>query len=254
VSDTGQRQALRIIVQLVGFGASLALLGWAVSIALSDENREQLERLGEASAWQVASLLGLSLASLLIAGAIFWVVLAPARRIPFVDVIATNFVAHFLAYLPFKLSMIARVAVHNRRNGVPLLTIGAWFVAFTLSMTVAIGSLLVAALVRENLDLAWVAIAGATMVVATLLLLAVGRFFGLEKGEARLHRLLDPLTPRRLRPMLRSARFRELHEGFAMLADVRGRMASYIHDCQVDQSAATGEFGPAEPGALDVRY
>jgi acylphosphatase len=40
----------------------------------------------------------------------------------------------------------------------------------------------------------------------------------------------------------------------ALLADLRRRMAHYIRDCHIDQSPATGEFGPPEPGNLDIRY
>jgi len=40
----------------------------------------------------------------------------------------------------------------------------------------------------------------------------------------------------------------------ALLADIRRRMAYHIRNCHIDESPATGEFGPAEPGNLDVRY
>ena len=213
-----KRRVLRLALQLAGFGAGLGLLAWAVSIALREENRHQLERLADASIQHIAWLLGLSALSLVLNGLAFWAMLEPARRLRVLDVQATNAVATFLAYLPFKLGALTRVLIHNRRDGVPLLTIGAWFLALTAAMAIAIAPLLAASLVRHEIDAVWLAIAGAGVVLCTIATNAMARYFGFEKGMARLHRILDPITPGRLRPALRSARFRELHEGFAMLA------------------------------------
>lgn len=218
---TSSRRGLRLGLQLAVFLVGLGLLGWAVSIALREENRRQLERLGEASPSQVVSLLGLSLIALLISGLIFWVVLAPARRLKIVDVLAINSLATFVAYLPAKLSVVLRVAIHNRRDGVPILTIGAWYMAFTLSMGATVGALLLATLIHPTVDAIWAGLSLLFLAVFTTALIVVGRFFGFERGEARLHRVLDPITPPRWRHLLRGKRFSELHEGFAMLAHER---------------------------------
>lgn len=222
------RETLKLFLQVIGFIIGLGLFGWAVSIALRGDNREQLERLRDASAMQITTMLGLSLAILMISGTIFWVVLAPARRLRFLDVLATNAVATFLAYLPAKLSVIFRVAVHNRRDRVPVLTIGAWYMAFTLSMAAAVGALLVATLLHENVDVIWSVLSLLFIVIFTGALVLVGRLLGFEKGEARLHRVLDPLTPRPWRHHLRGDRFRELHAGFAMLSHERALAASVV--------------------------
>jgi len=216
-----RRRAGRLAVQLVGFVACLGLLAWAVSIALKPQNRDQLDRLADASAAQVAWLLGLSALTIVLNGLTFWAVLAPARRLNPLDVIAVSTIANFLAYLPFKLSVVARAAIHNRRDKVPLLTIGAWILAFTALIGVALTPPIVASIVRQSIDAIWLAIGVGGVVVCTALTVLIGRHYAHDPGLERLHRLIDPITPRRLRHLVRSAWFRELHEGFAMLADAR---------------------------------
>ena len=58
----GRRSVGRTIVQLVGFLISLGALGWAVSVALKEENRAQLENLRSASVGQIMAIVGLSFA------------------------------------------------------------------------------------------------------------------------------------------------------------------------------------------------
>jgi hypothetical protein len=112
---------VRLCVQALGFVLALVLLGWCIRAALSEENREQLERLGNASAGQVLLLLGLSAATLLLNGLLFWVTLRPVQRVPVVDHLATNALATFLALLPFKLGTLVRVAINTQ----PVLCIAA---------------------------------------------------------------------------------------------------------------------------------
>lgn len=215
------RRRLRFGLQLAGFAIGLALLAWAVSIALKEENREQLQHLADASAGQIAMLLGLSAVSLLINGVSFWAIITPTRPLRCLDVVAVNNLATFLAYLPFKLSVITRAAIHNRRDGVPLLTIGAWLMAIAAAMGAGLGPPLLASVIRPAIDVAWIAIAGVGVIAAGITLVMLGRYFGYERGVARLHRILDPITPKRWRHLLRHSRFLELHEGFAMLASPR---------------------------------
>ena len=49
-------RTLRLVVQLIGFVVALVLLGWTVRLALSAENRTQLERLGEAAPGEIVGL------------------------------------------------------------------------------------------------------------------------------------------------------------------------------------------------------
>ncbi|GIK20094.1 MAG: hypothetical protein AMXMBFR77_21920 [Phycisphaerales bacterium] len=219
--NAGRRPVLRFALQIVGFVGGLALLGWCVRAALSPENREQLARLGDAPAWSVAVLLGLSAASVALNGLAFWSALLPARRLHASDVIATNALATFLNYLPFKLSAISRVVIHNRRDRVPLLTIGGWFGAVLGVMAASLVPLVAASLWRQTVDAAWWAVALLGPIAAGGGLVALARPFADERGLARLHVILDPLAVGPLRRALRSERFAQLHAGVTMLADPR---------------------------------
>ncbi|MEO1128376.1 MAG: lysylphosphatidylglycerol synthase transmembrane domain-containing protein [Planctomycetota bacterium] len=119
----------RIALQIVGIAIGLALLGWAVSMALSEENRQTLETVWAAPLRLVAAIAGLTLVSIVLNGLTFWVTLGPLRRLSLVDVVGINAIATFLSVLPFKLGFLMRVVYHHRRDRVPFRDIVAWFAA-----------------------------------------------------------------------------------------------------------------------------
>lgn len=213
------RTLARAIVQSIGFLTGLGLLGWCVSLAFKPENRQQLEHLREASPLQLLGLLGLSFATLLINGLIFWVSIRPARRLRAADVVATNAIATFLGYLPFKLGLVARIAIHNRRDRVPLLTIGAWFAAMAVTLAIAIGPPALAGLWRRQLDGPWLITTAVAVLTLTVTAVLLARLFAGRVGLERLYRLFGrmPLAG----PLVHSRRFTQLHAGFDMLADAR---------------------------------
>ncbi len=212
------RGLVKIAVQLVGFVAGLALLGWCAREALKPGNREQLARLGEADGGQVALLFACSLATLALNGLIFWVVLLPEKRLKVSDMLATNAFATMLAYLPFKISVVARVALHNRRDGVALMTIAAWFGAIGAVVLVGLGPVSLVSLWRKGVDGVWWIASGAGIALSLVLLLAIARAFAGERGLARIHRLLDPLRIGALTRFMRTEVFAKLHGVFGMLA------------------------------------
>ena len=214
----GGRRRLGAIVQVVGFVGALVLLGWCVAKALSPENREQLAKLSEASAGQIVGLLGLSVLTVTINGLIFWIIIRPVKRIPAADVIGTNALATFLAYLPFKLSVVSRFVVHNRRDGVPVLTIGAWLAACGGMFVATLGPVLAVSLWRRGIDAWWWSGSVAGVVASTGAVLAVARAFRGDEGLARLHRITDPMKIGLVNRALRTERFRQVHDGFAMLS------------------------------------
>jgi len=209
---------MRLALQGVGFVVGLLLLGWCVKAALSPDNREQLAKLSEAGAGEVALLLALSGATLAINGLIFWATLEPVRRLPVLDVLATNALCTFLAYLPFKLGAVTRIAIHNRRDRVPLLTVGAWFGAMLVVMAASYGPIAAASLWRRGVDAAWwcAGLGGAAVLAAGAVMIA--RPFAGERGLARLHRVLDGLRLPLVGRLSRDERFAQLHSGAAMLA------------------------------------
>lgn len=156
----------RLVVQLIGYGAGLALLGWCVSRALSPENRGQLAKLGEASAGEVALLCMLSGATIVLNGLIFWAAIRPVRRVPLGSVLATNAVAVALNYVPFKLSVLSRVLIHNRRDGVPLLTIGGWLAAVVAVLCATLGPMVAISLKHPRIDATWAGLVAGAMALA----------------------------------------------------------------------------------------
>jgi len=207
-----KRSAVRVVVQVIGFLASLGALGWAVSVAFKEENRAQLENLQNASVGQIMALVGLSFGSVAVNGLIFWVVIRPVHRIRATDVISTNAIATFLAYLPFKMSLISRVAIHRKRDGVPVLTIGAWFAAVGVLMLAVLGPMaLMSFMLKEVNMLWWVGVCGSVAVSVGVLIL-VARFFYGDRGVKRI------ASVGMLRGWTERESFGKLHAGFDMIA------------------------------------
>jgi hypothetical protein len=144
---------------------------------------------------------------------------------------ATNAVASFLVYLPFKLSMIFRFAMHHRRDGMPLLTIGAWFAAMTVVLGATLSPIIGAAALRGSVDAVFVAIAAGGCVLAYGAILLISGYFQGSRGIARIHHVADFTRIGLVSRLVRSAPFHHLHHGFAMLASpgtLAGAMASRI--------------------------
>lgn len=221
---SGPRRVARIALQCGGFIAGLALLGWCVSLAFKPENRHQLEHLREASPAQLLGLLGLSLATLLVNGLIFWVTIRPARRLRAPDVLATNAIATFLGYLPFKLGLVVRIAIHNRRDRLPLLTIGAWFAAMAITLSIAIWPPALAGLWRKTLDGPWLLTTAAAVISLTAAAILMARHFAGPPGLARLHRVFGRLPI--AGPAMHTRAFTQLHSGFDMLGHPRSTTAA----------------------------
>lgn len=218
----GQRRGLRLAVQLAGFLLGLALLGWCADVALSADNREQVARLTEASAGEAAALVGLSAAVLVVNGLVFWVVVRPAQRLRAADVVATSCIASFLALLPFKLSVAARVAIHHRRDRVPLLVIGAWFGAVGGLFVGSVGVLAASAAWAKGIDGRFALASGLGLTAFSLVTIAGARWFRGERGRARIETITRRASPGRLEAWalraVRSRLFGQLHRGFDMLA------------------------------------
>ena len=149
---THSRRFARIAVQLVGFSVGMALLVWAVRLALNEDNRGQFQRLAEAPPLHVIGLIGLSIATIVLNGMIFHRTLVPVRRLRTLDVVAVNAIATLLNYLPFKLSIISRVLIHNRRDGLPLGQIAGWLAAVGVGGVISFGPVAVVGLWRGTID------------------------------------------------------------------------------------------------------
>lgn len=223
--------ALRLALQVAGFALCLGLLAWCLRTAFDERNRAQLERLADASAGQIAALLGLSLLTVLVSGEVFRNVLRPVRRLGVLPIHATNAFASLLALLPFKLSIVARVLVHNRRDGLPLLTITAWFAAVSAVMACAIVPLLAVTRLRQPTDAvsAWLMLAG--LLACGGMLLGVSRWLLTPRGWSVVTSVYSLLPkPRRLRAdaPAGAALLGRAREGCVMLASPRAVLVSLL--------------------------
>jgi hypothetical protein len=205
-------------VQVVGFLIGLGLLGWCVRLALSEGNREALAKLGDAPPGSLAALLGLSAVGVVANGLIFWAGLKPVRSLVALDVIATNALATFLSNLPFKIGLLARIAIHNRRDKVPMAMIFGWFGAVTATLVLTSASLLLAGLARGVLKGWTVPAAIVLMIVLSALMVVVAKRLSGDRGHRRLSRLIGRFGGRRALRLARSQVIRELHMGLDMLA------------------------------------
>ncbi len=239
--ETKPKRPMRLLVQLAGFFVGLAVLAWCAKLAFSPENQEGLKRLGEASAGALAALLALSALGLLVNGLLFWVVLRPVRRIELSGMIATNALATFLSYLPFKLSLMVRVAVHRQRDGVPLALIGPWFAAVGVVLMATVAPILLMAAWRPTVDPVWFLMLAGLLVLSAGALSNVARVIGGQRGLRIVQRIADRQPIGVVRRLVHTEMFVLFDEGLAMLASFRQSLAA-IGLRLVDIASMAGRF------------
>lgn len=218
MTTTPQRRLRTLIIQVVMFCIGLGLLALCIRTAMQPKFEPQIERLRNAPIEMVLALIGLSLTTLFLNACTFWTAIYPVKRVPFWDIQATNAGAALANYAPAKLGAILRFVVHNRRNHVPIFTIGAWIGAVSVTMMCALFPVVAAGMWRKAFDLWFLAalLAGLAFTYGTTLLLA--RAFAHERGLARLHAITARFNSRLLDRVMHSGAFRNLHAGLTMLA------------------------------------
>ena len=179
------RGATRVALQLLALALSLALLVWAGSLALAEENRERLSQLLDAGIAPFAFACALVALSILVNGLTFWLTLLPVHRLRAMDVVAVNAIATMLSPLPFKVSLISRVVIHRRRDGVRYTDLAAWFIAFGVVALMVAGPISVASLVRGKTDAWWWTISVGGSLLCAALAVVAGR---LALGSERLRK------------------------------------------------------------------
>ena len=220
-APTTKRNIPMITIQIVGFVGSMGVLGWAVSVALRDENREQLAKLSQASVAELVALMSLAAISVAFNGLLFWVVMNPVHKLRPTDVIAVNAISTLLAYVPFKLSIVARFIIHNRRDKIPVLTIGAWIVAVTLLMLAVFGPITIASVWQHEINTAWWIVSATGIIACTLVGSLIARQLEGERGTQRIAKILgEKITA--------SDPYSRLHIGFEMLANNKAAIVGNI--------------------------
>jgi len=177
---------VRIVLQILGMAIGLALLGWAVSLAMSDENAAALKHIRNASPGPVVLLALLSATGIILNGLMFWIVLRPLHRLGAIDTALTNAIAVCLAVLPFKLGLLVRVTIHHRRDGVSLKDMVAWFAAISALALAVLVPLAAAGLWRGRLDALWWLTSVGGIVVISAAAVVCGRLSEHHRWLARL--------------------------------------------------------------------
>lgn len=229
----------RLMVQALGILVSMALLAWTLTGVLKPDSRAKLESVLHAPPASLALLLSLSLASLLCNGTTFWLTLRALRPVPFVGTQAANAIATFLGYLPFKLSIISRLIIHHRRDGVPVVALGAWLAANAVLMLGVLGCVIAARLWRGAVDPVFFAAAAGLLLLFGVVLCTAARLFAGPAGRARYNALAARLGM--LGRLMTSRFFAHLLAGFDILARP-GIVAGVVLVRLLDLAAQTGRF------------
>lgn len=212
-----RRSVLSISVQLAGIAVGIAALAWCIHLAMQPQHRDAFLRLRDISLAHALTLLSLTVVSLVLNGLCFWATIRAHRQLGVVDVLATNCIGTLLAFLPFKLSVVFRVLVHNRRDAVPLFTIGAWFAAVALGALLIVGPLTAATLWREKIDAQWFLVVGLATPAAAALAMTLARLLSGPAGLQHLQRFAASMPTDIPRRISHSAIFAQIHSGCAMV-------------------------------------
>lgn len=229
----------RLLVQSLGILVSVGLLAWTIAGVLKPENRVKLEAVVHAPPASLALLIGLSLASLAANGTVFWLTLRAVRPVPFLGTQAANAIASFLAYLPFKLSVISRLVIHHRRDGVPVVALGAWLAANAVLVLGIFGCVTAAWVWRGGVDIVFAGAAAGMLIAFGVTVCISARLFAGEAGRERYHALAGRLGV--LGRLMVSPMFSHVLAGFDILARP-GVVGGVTVVRLIDIGAQTGRF------------
>lgn len=154
-----------IALQLTGFALGAALVAWVVKGALdaaADPSRTGIVEAVRA-AWQarpmlVTGLAATTLLSLVIDGALFWLVLLPIRRLGFMEIQWLTMVTATSNFFPVRLGIPVRYAYALLANRMPFAEATAWFVAVTLVILVSLAAITGATIAFPQPGAGWVAL------------------------------------------------------------------------------------------------
>lgn len=170
-------QPRRALIQALGFLAGLALVVWVVKGAIdaaSDPSRAGiLESLRTAWAQRPMLIIGISLTtaiSLIIDGALFWMVLLPVRRLAFMEIQWLTFVTATSNFFPIRLGIPVRYAYALLANRLTFKEATVWFVAVTLVVLVSLVAVVAATALVPVPGFSWAILVLIGLGVSALLL------------------------------------------------------------------------------------
>lgn len=166
----------KIVLQAVGWVASLALLVWVISSIINQPGvRDRLPRLLETPWWLIALLVALSTGTIVFSGLVFWAALRPIRRLGVTDTVAVNAAATLLGVLPFKLNFAYRVLTHMRRDGMTFLQVMSWMVATAIIILMSLAGVVLAGVLKLELNFWWWLLAMGVPTLGGLCMFLLGR-------------------------------------------------------------------------------
>jgi len=152
----------RMAAQAVGFAVGIALVAWVVKGAIdaaNDPSRagilESVRAAWESRPWLVAGIALTTVLSLVIDGALFWLILLPVRRLGFMEIQWLTFVTATSNFFPVRLGIPVRYAYAMLANRMGFLEATAWFVALTLVILVSLGAVVAATAAVPVPGVAW---------------------------------------------------------------------------------------------------
>jgi hypothetical protein len=158
----------RLAVQILGFVIGALFLAWLVRDALRGEGWNEI--FDRATPGVIAGLLGCSLLSLFINGAIFWVQLRPVKKESFFVLQAVNCTASLLNYAPIRLGIVSRYVYHMRVDRMSFLFVTSWLFAIAVTLLFVMGSASLASMLHPNIDIWWFLITAVPLVLVISLL------------------------------------------------------------------------------------
>lgn len=181
----------KVILQLCGFVIGALMLAWLIKVAVDAANDpartgilESLRAAWSERPWLIVGIAATTAASLVIDGALFWLVLRPVRRLAFMELQWLTFVAALSNFFPVRLGIAVRYAYHLRANRLRFLQCTAWFVAVTLVILASLAAVVVATVVDRDPGLLWTA---AVLVVVAVTGLGLRWVVTLGPLRQRLH-------------------------------------------------------------------
>lgn len=240
LEPTKRMTPAKVALQVLGFSIGIALLAWCVRQAFSPDNQRQLAALHHAPIHEIAMLCAANVMVLFCSGLSFSISLRPIQKLNFWDVQATNVIATFLSYVPFKAGMLFRILVHNRRDRVPVALIGAWFGAVSIVMAITILPLFLASLLAREINSKWIAIAVSAGAAGYTAVCLLAWYFHGTRGMAILRSLAERLG-RWARKIVRTKFVRTAHGGLDILASP-ARVFVLVIVRLVDMASQAGRF------------
>jgi len=161
----------RLALKIIGFIVGLGLLAWIIYDAIATQ---QFDGLSNASPWQYAALLGCTLISVAANGGIFWAIIHPIAPIRLWDIQCVNAAVNLLNYAPIRLGLVTRITHHRRVDRLPYTILFGWYAALAGLMFITLGCVVLATLIRPQVDLWWVGILALLLITGSAASVWVG--------------------------------------------------------------------------------